>query len=93
MTETQENREDGDGRRQRWRNRLRSCYKSKTGKTVGIATVVAPLAGFLVNDLRKPDSVVRSAISAAAKKLALSGSKARKKLDISDKAEVVELDE
>lgn len=77
----------GGGRR--LRNRVRGCLSGKKGKTAGIAAVVAPVVGFIVNDLRKPDSLIRNLIGKTARKLLTARTKEKKAIDITDKVEVI----
>lgn len=79
--------EGGGGRR--LRNRVRGCLSGKKGKTAGIAAIVAPVVGFIVNDLRKPDSLIRSLIGKTARKLLAARTKEKKAIDITDKVQVV----
>jgi hypothetical protein len=65
----------------------------RKGKTIGLSALAAPIAGFIVNDLRKPDSIIRKLVGSAIAKLDSSLKEKRKKLDIGDKAEVVVHDE
>ena len=77
----------GGGRR--FRNRVRGCLSGKKGKTAGLAAVVAPVVGYIVNDLRKPDSLIRSLVGKTARKLLAVRTKEKKAIDITDKVEVI----
>jgi hypothetical protein len=79
--------QSGGGRR--LRNRVRGCLSGKKGKTAGIAAVVAPVVGYVVNDLRKPDSLIRSLVGKTVQKLIAVRTKEKKAIDITDKVEVV----
>jgi len=74
----------------RTRKRLRGMFESRTSKTIGLASIAAPLVGYVVRDLKKPDSVIRGLVSTAVKKLLATGSKKAEALDISDKVEIIE---
>ena len=78
----------GGGRRQR--NRLRGMLSSKTGKRIGFTSIAAPIIGYVVNDLRKPDSVVRSIISGAVRKLLPAKSERVEVIEITDDVEIIE---
>jgi hypothetical protein len=77
----------GGGRR--FRSRVRGCLSGKKGKTAGIAAIVAPVVGYVVNDLRKPDSLIRGLIGKTTQKLLAVRTKEKKAIDITDKVEVV----
>ncbi len=77
----------GDG--QKFRKRARGCLSGKKGKTAGLAAFVAPLVGLVVNDLRKPDSLIRSLARKTVQKLLGVGTKGKEAIDITDKVEVV----
>ena len=89
------NKSDSDGtgaggRRQR--RRLRGMLSGKTGKTIGFTSIAAPIIGYVVNDLRKPNSIVRSLISGAVRKLLPAKSEKAQVIDITDKVEILEDD-
>jgi hypothetical protein len=75
----------GSGQRQR--NRLREVF---TGKTIGFTSIAAPMIGYVINDLRKPDSIVRRLISGAVRKLLPPKSDKLEAIDITDKVEILE---
>jgi hypothetical protein len=75
--------------RPRGRRRLRGRFSGKTGKAVGITSVAAPLLGLVVNDLKKPDSMIRTFIGGATRKLLEKRTNKVKAIDITDKVEVV----
>lgn len=74
------------------RKRLRGMMSGKTGKAIGFTSITAPLLGYVVNDLRKPDSVVRAIISGVIGKLMPPKSEKIEAIDITDKVEIVEDD-
>lgn len=80
----------GGGGGRRMRKRLGRCFSGKQGKTIGIASIAAPVAGFIVNDLRKPNSIIRNLLAITAAKLLPARFERRKALDISDKVEIIE---
>ena len=73
----------------RLRNRIRGCLSGKKGKTAGIAAILAPVVGYVVTDLRKPDSFIRSLVGNTVQKLLAARTKEKKAIDITDKVEVV----
>ena len=44
----------------RCRVRLRGAFTGKRGRRLGLASTVIPLTGYVIQDLRKPDSVIRA---------------------------------
>ena len=76
------------GRRQR--KRLRGMFSSKTGKTIGFTTIAAPIIGYVVNDLKKPNSIVRGLIGGVVRKLLPAKSRKAEAIDITDKVEIIE---
>jgi hypothetical protein len=43
-------------------------FQSRTGKTIGLVSFIAPLAGYVVRDLRKPNSLIRNLLVYSAQK-------------------------
>jgi hypothetical protein len=41
------------------RRRLRGAFSGKRGRRIGFASFVVPLAGYVIQDLRKPDSTIK----------------------------------
>jgi hypothetical protein len=74
----------------RFRNRVRGMMSSKTGKTVSLASIATPIIGYVVNDLRKPDSVIRGLVGRAVNRLLPARSKEIKEIDITDEVEILE---
>jgi hypothetical protein len=73
---------------------MASCLSGSRGRAIGFSSLAAPIAGYIINDLRKPDSVIRSLAAAAVSRLRLyAGSRVKKELDIGDKSEVVVRDD
>ena len=70
------------------RRRFRGIMESKTGKAVGYTSLVAPVIGFIINDLRKPNSIVRQLIGKIAKKLLESRYRKVEVIDINDKVDI-----
>ena len=79
----------GGGRR---RIRMRGMLSTKTGKAIGLTSIAAPILGYVVNDLKKPDSIVRGLATAAIRKLIHSKQKEIQEIDITDKVEIIEGD-
>jgi len=76
------------GRRQR--KRLRGMFTGKTGKAIGFTSIAAPIIGYVVNDLKKPDSIVRGLIGGVVRKLLPAKSGKAEAIDITDKVEIIE---
>ncbi len=79
---------DASGGRQR--KRLRGMFTGKTGKAIGFTSIVAPIIGYIVNDLKKPNSLVRSLIGSVARRLLPAKSEQAKVIDITDEVEILE---
>ncbi len=75
------------------RRRVRGMCSGKTGKTIGLASIAAPVIGFVVNDLKKPDSVIRALTAATVRKLLPAKSDQPKAIDITDKVEIIEIND
>lgn len=87
---TQQNQSAPGGSRGRQiRRRLGRCLSGKSGKAIGFTSIAAPIAAFVINDLKKPDSVIKQLVGAAVKMLP-SRTKNAQQLDISDQAEIIE---
>ncbi len=56
MGDAQQTRGPGGGRRFRFRR----AFSGKGGRRAGLASLFIPLAGYVVQDLRKPDSTVKA---------------------------------
>ena len=69
------------------RQRVRGLYRGKSGKAIGFASIALPLIGYAINDLKKPDSLIRGLIGRSVRML-LPGPEKRKMVDISDTVEV-----
>ncbi len=69
---------------------MRGMFKSKTGRSIGIASIAAPLIGYVVNDLQKPDSMIRALVERSVRRLLPSYAQKREIIDISDKVEIIE---
>lgn len=80
-------RSPGEG--QRFRHRGKGYFSGKKGKAVGITAVLTPIVGYVVNDLRRPDSFLRTLLKSTVQKLISSKAKETKAIDITDKVEVV----
>ncbi len=88
MRENQLNKSNKNDRR--IRRRFRGLMESRTGKAVGYTSIAAPVIGFIINDLRKPNSIVRQLIGKAVNKLLESKSKKIEAIDITDKVEILD---
>ena len=76
----------------RQRKRMRGMFTGKTGKAIGFTSIAAPIIGYIVNDLKKPDSLVRGLIGSVARKLLPAKSEPAKVIDITDDVEILEND-
>ena len=85
----QENNTYNRSRKQRLRQRLRGAFTGKKGRAVSIGSLAAPLIGLVVNDLRKPDSIIKLLVSSTANRLLKRDVKKNKAIDITDKVEVL----
>lgn len=74
----------------RIRRRIRGMMESRTGKAVGLTSIAAPVIGFIINDLRKPNSITRQLIGKAVNKLLESKNKKVEAIDITDKVEIID---
>jgi len=81
------NNDEGD---RKIRRRFRGVMKSRTSKAVGYTSLAAPVIGYIINDLRKPNSLVRQLIDKAVNKLLESKIKKVEAIDITDKVEVID---
>ncbi len=80
------NNNEGD---RKIRRRFRGMMESKAGKAVGFTSLAAPIIGYIINDLRKPNSIVRQLIGKAVNKLLESKIKKVEAIDITDKIEII----
>jgi hypothetical protein len=71
------------------RHRFRGFRESKTGKVAGYTSLAAPVVGFIINDLRKPDSLIRQLIGKTLNRLLDNKYKKVEAIDITDKVEVL----
>ncbi|MEW5994719.1 MAG: hypothetical protein AB1744_10010 [Candidatus Zixiibacteriota bacterium] len=76
-------------RGRRKRKRLRGALSGKSGKAIGLTSLAAPLVGFIVNDLKKPDSVIRAFLKTTTRKLLERPTKKVEAIDISNKVDVL----
>ena len=87
MHETKLNRNSENDRR--IRRRIRGMMESRTGKAVGYTSLAASIIGFIINDLRKPNSMTRQLIGKAVNKLLELKTKKVEAIDITDKVEIL----
>jgi len=73
--------------------RLRQRLRGKTGKAIGFASLAAPVAAFVVNDLKKPDSLIRNLGRIAAAKLLPESARKRLAIDVTDQVEIIETEQ
>ena len=75
------------------RKRMRGMFKTKGGKAVGIVSIAAPVIGFLVKDIQRPDGLVRSVALPFLSKLIAPKPKEYEAIDITDEVEILEADD
>jgi hypothetical protein len=88
MPNKQKTTEAGGGRRSRLR--LRGMMSTKTGKAAGAASIVAPIVGFIVNDIKKPNSIIKALANKTVSYLLMRRPKQVEAIDITDKVEIIE---
>ena len=76
------------GRKQR--SRMRGMFTGKTGKAVGFTSIVGPIIGYVVHDLKKPDSIIRGLIGITVNKLLPARVQKVETIDITDEVEILE---
>ena len=63
---------------------------SRAGKTAGVASIVAPVVGFVVNDLKKPNSIIRALTKKAINHILPQRMEKIEAIDITDEVEIIE---
>ncbi len=76
----------GSGRR----FRLRGAFSGKSGRRAGLASLFVPLAGYVIQDLRKPDSTVKALAQRAYAYLTRTKIDRQKAIDPAGRVEVIE---
>jgi hypothetical protein len=66
-----------------------SCFAGTRGRTIGFTSLAAPITAYIVNDLKKPDSIIRRLIGSTVTRIRLSSQGRKKELDVGDQAEVI----
>lgn len=74
----------------RVRRRMRGMMSTKTGKTIGIASLAAPIVGYIINDIQKPDSMIRNLVGKTINRLLESKSEKAEAIDITHEVEVID---
>ena len=77
-------------RRPRQRLRLRGAFTGKRGKRLGLASAIIPLTGYVIQDLRKPDSLIKALTQRARAYLSERMADRRKRIDDVGRAEVLD---
>ena len=77
-------------RGQRRRSRLRGALSGKRGRQVGLASLMAPLAGYVIQDLRKPDSVIKALTQRTGAWLSERMASRRQQIDYAEPIEIVD---
>jgi len=72
------------------RHRFRGLMQSKPARAVGITSIVAPLIGYVIKDLQKPESFTRQLISTTINKLKKPVFKKVETIDITDEVEMLD---
>ncbi len=78
----------GGGRRNR--QRLRGLMSTRVGKTAGVASIVAPVVGFIVNDLKRPNSIIKALTNKVISHLLPQRRERVEAIDITDEVEIIE---
>lgn len=65
---------------------------SKTGKAVGITSLAVPLIGAAINDLYRPDSIIRKLAGRTIDRFLETTRKSAKMIDITDEVEIYDTD-
>ena len=78
----------GPGRGRRFR--LRGPFSGKRGRQAGLASLIIPLAGYVIQDLRKPNSTVKALAQRAYAYLTQAKADRRKAIDPAGRVEVIE---
>lgn len=81
-----------EGRGAMMRRRVRGFFSTRQGKTVGIASIAAPIIGLIANDLRKADGLIRGLVAPSVTRLLSARFNGGQKLNVGDKAEVIDHD-
>jgi len=63
---------------------------TKTGKTIGIASLAAPIVGYIINDIQKPNSMIRNLVGKTINRLLESKSEKAEAIDITHEVEVID---
>ncbi|HDL04304.1 MAG TPA: hypothetical protein ENH25_09255 [candidate division Zixibacteria bacterium] len=74
----------------RVRRRMRGMMSTKTGKTIGIASLAAPIVGYIINDIQKPNSMIRNLVGKTINRLLESKSEKAEAIDITHEVEVID---
>jgi len=83
-----QDQQNNSGDERRIRRRFRGLMGSKTGKAVGYSSLAAPVIGYIVNDLRKPNSTIRQLFGKAVNMIMESKNKQVEAIDITDQVEI-----
>lgn len=86
MPKNQKIRGAGGGRR----SRFRTAFSGKRGRQAGLASLFVPLTGYLIQDLRKPDSSVKALAQRVYALLTRAKVDRRKAIDPAGRVEVIE---
>jgi hypothetical protein len=84
-----ENRNERSAADRRKRTRLRGYLSGRSGKALGVATIVTPLLGWAVRDLQRPDSALRRIARVGLDRFLEYRRNRARLVDVSDKVEVV----
>ncbi len=74
----------------RVRRRLRGMMNSKTGRTVGVASLAAPILGYIISDLQKPNSTIRNLVNKGINRLLESKIRKTEAIDITHEVEIID---
>ncbi|MBN2226932.1 MAG: hypothetical protein JW763_06175 [candidate division Zixibacteria bacterium] len=71
---------------------LRRAMSGKSGKWAGFSAIAAPIIGFVVHDLTKPNSLIRGLVSDLVAKYRASHPRVSEPIDITDQVDIVDSD-
>ena len=83
----------GGGGRGMGQGGLRRAMSGKSGKWAGFSAIAAPIVGFVVHDLTKPNSVIRGLVSNLVTKYRTAHPRVSEPIDITDQVDIVDSDD
>jgi len=83
----------GRGGRGMGQGGLRRAMSGKSGKWAGFSAIAAPLIGFVVHDLTRPKSIIRSLVGDLVDKYRTTHPRVSEPIDITDQVDIVDSDD